>query len=70
MKAAMRAIDRGARVYVVANYYAIPRTSLRGYVHSKNLSRKRGSNIVLTTIEEEELIKYLFNMANRGFPLT
>ena len=70
LKAALKAVDKGAKICSTVDYYGIPRTTSRGHVHGQTQSRKRGSNTVFTTAEEEELVQYLLEMAKQGFPLT
>jgi hypothetical protein len=64
------AVDKGARITSAADYYGIPRSTLRSHVHGITLGRKRGKSSVLTESEERKLVTYLHDMANRGFPLT
>jgi hypothetical protein len=67
---AKRAVDRGARITSAADFYGIPRSTLRSHVQGITLGRKRGKTSVLTPSEEKKLVTYLHDMANRGFPLT
>jgi hypothetical protein len=70
LQRAKRAIDKGARITSAADYYGIPRSTLRSHVHGITLGRKRGKSSVLTESKERKLVTYLHDMANRGFPLT
>jgi len=63
-------MDKGAKLSSATNYFGIPQSSFKGHVHGKKISRKRGCSTVLTVVEEQELMRYLLEMADRGFPLT
>jgi hypothetical protein len=69
LKAAMAAIDQGCPVQTAALDYEIPRSTLRCHVMGQSLSRKRGRKPVLSTVEEEKLVKYIMGMARYGHPL-
>jgi hypothetical protein len=69
LRAAMAAVDQGCPVQTAALDYEIPRSTLRCHVMGQSLSRKRGRKPVLSTVEEEKLVKYIMGMARYGHPL-
>jgi hypothetical protein len=69
LRATMAAVDQGCPVQTAALNYEIPRSTLRYHVMGQSLSRKRGRKPVLSTVEEEKLVKYIMGMARYGHPL-
>jgi hypothetical protein len=53
-----------------ANAFKIPYSSFREWCHGIHRTRKKGPPTVLTTKEEEELVKYLIQMCDRGYGLS
>jgi hypothetical protein len=59
LERAKRAVDRGARITSAADFYGIPRSTLRSHVQGITLGRKRGKTSILTPSEEAKLVAYL-----------
>lgn len=70
LQAAIAAIDSGAKLKAVARDYSIPASSLRDHIYGKTLKRKKGRQGVLSVEEDEQLVKYLFDMQERAHPLS
>ena len=48
----------------------IPKTSFRAHLVGIVLSCKRGATLVLTQVEEQQLVEYIIAMQDLGFPLS
>ena len=68
LKAAIATVERGCHVQTTILDYDVPRSTLRSHVMGLTLSRKRGRKPVLSTIEEEKLVQYIYGMARYGHP--
>jgi len=63
-------MDEGMPVRTARREFGIPASTLRGHVYGTTLYRRRGRKGVLTSKEENDLVQYLINMQDIGFPLT
>ena len=50
--------------------YGIPSSSIRDHLYGRTTSRQKGIRPVLTPHDEKEIVDYVFNMQDRGHPLT
>jgi hypothetical protein len=70
LEGALLAYEQGCSVNGATTLFDIPRTSFRAHLSGTVLSRKRGAAPVLTELEEQQLVTYLIDMQNLGFPLS
>jgi hypothetical protein len=70
LQASLRAIDQGLPVGIVASQIDIPRSTLRSHITGMTKVRKRGQAPVLTAEEEQQLVDYIIQMQELGFPLS
>lgn len=63
-------VHEGQTIRSTARDNRIHVSSLRGHVYGNATHRRRGRRRVLTDEEESEVVQYLLNMQNLGFPLT
>lgn len=69
--AAKAAVESGVMsAYKASKQFSVPRTTLHDNLHSKYLSNKLGTKTLLTAEEELELKTWIFECAERGFPLS
>jgi len=54
---------------IIARSHSIPIKSFKDYVYGRTLSRRREKNEVLIDKEENDVVNYLLEMQNHGFPL-
>lgn len=70
---ALEEIRLGQKVLTVSTKYQISRTTLRRYVNQRTigvpLRTKMGSQTVLSSQQEEILVRWLIEMKDRGFPV-
>ena len=69
LRAAMVAIGQGCPVQTATLDYDIPRSSLKSHVMGLVVSRKRRRKPVLSTVEEEKVVRYILSMAKYGHPI-
>ena len=72
MIAAIEAVNKSRMaVSTAAKKFCVPRKTLADRIQGRVQHGQRpGPNTVLTSVEEDALVSYLFYMAKRGFPLT
>jgi hypothetical protein len=70
LRDALNAVDDGMSMRKAANAFKIPYSSFREWCHGIRRTRKKGPPTVLSTEEEEELVKYLIEMCDRGYGLS
>lgn len=71
MENALRAIDTGCSVLKAAKTFNVPRTTLSDKIKGKSpLARKMGPESILSKEEEVLLVKWMFHIADHGFPIT
>jgi len=69
LQSAIVDVDEGMPIREAGRINGIPSSSLRGHLYGTTIYRKRGKEGVLTNAEDEELVDYLIEMQNLGFPL-
>ncbi|KOB51941.1 Uncharacterized protein OBRU01_26840 [Operophtera brumata] len=71
MGKAMEAVRRGEKVAVAALQYGVPRITLYNKVTGRTqIGCTMGPNTVLTTLEEQILVKWLLALCEKHFPIT
>ncbi|XP_062711732.1 uncharacterized protein LOC134289617 [Aedes albopictus] len=63
--------DKKMSIKKAAKYFGIPRSTIRSRLSQKNQDQVRaGPDTSLTHKEEMELEEWIFDMQNRGYPVT
>ena len=67
---AIAAVDDGMSMRKAATTFKIPYSSFREWCHGIRRTKKKGPPTVLSLEEEDELVKYLIQMCDRGYGLS
>jgi hypothetical protein len=70
LRQGIAAVDNGMSMKRAAEAYGIPYSSFREWCYGRIRTRLRGAKGVLTVEEEEQLVKYLIDMCDRGYGLS
>lgn len=71
MEEAVEAVRNGMPAARASREFKVPRTTILGKVQGKvPIGRKIGPDTILTKEEENLLVKWIFHIANCGFPTT
>lgn len=71
MENAVKMVERGIlSTYAAAVRYNIPRRTLRNHLASGSVTRKLGRSAILTTEQEDGLVRRIIRLADVGVPMT
>lgn len=70
MQKALEAVSCGMPINTASKQYSVPRTSLFNKINKVYTSDKPGPPTILTSREEENIVKWIWKMCSLGCPVT
>lgn len=69
-KNAVEAVKSGITIYAASKEFYIPWSTLTGHLTKRNNGKENKYNLVLTSSEEERVVKWIIELGEMGFPIT